>query len=135
MSNVLRKRAVHFLNGMEVIESQGGEEAYAIVENNEENRYLLMEAGIPLEIALKYGDEETFCILALAFGEGYADLHNGEKLIAYDGSVEIEVETGKSLVLYKNEDDYFISLHENNGYVSIVKLAEEQLQVMKSFIA
>lgn len=84
MNAVLRQRALNYLNKMDVIESQGGEESYALVENNEENRYLLTEAGIPLETALKYGDDETFCILALAFSEGYATYYDGEKLHYYD---------------------------------------------------
>lgn len=87
MSEVLRERALNYLNQMEVIESQGGEEAYALVENNEENRYLLTEAGIPLETALKYGDEENFCIIALACSEGYATWYTGNKLIFNEISV------------------------------------------------
>lgn len=87
----LRKRALYFLNQMEVIEENGGDSAYAIVENNEENRQLLQEAGIPLETALKYGDGETFCIIALACSEGYATWYNGSELIYHEVSVnEIE---------------------------------------------
>lgn len=133
MRNVLRKRAVHFLNQMEVIESNGGEDAYALVENNEENRNLLIEAGIPLETAFEYGDEETFCVLALAFGEGYADLYDGQKLVAYDSSVELEIDSGKYLVIYRNEKDYFISLQDDNGYATRVKLTEEQVKKIKKF--
>lgn len=84
MNNTLRQRALNYLNQMEVIESQGGEESYALVENNEENRRLLTEAGIPLETALKYGDKETFCIIALACSEGYATYYDGENLHYYD---------------------------------------------------
>lgn len=91
MSKALRERALNYLNQMEVIESQGGEEAYALVENNEENRYLLTEAGIPLETALKYGGGDTFCILSLACSEGYATWYTGAKLIFNEVSVsEIE---------------------------------------------
>lgn len=84
----LRNRALHFLNQMEVIEENGGEEAYALVENNEENRLLLQEAGIPLETALRYGDEDTFCIISLAISEGYATYYTGDKLIYHDISVD-----------------------------------------------
>ncbi len=80
MSVVLKERALHFLNQMEILESQGGDNAYALVENNEENRYLLTEAGIPIETALKYGDDKTFCIIALACGEGFANWYDGTKL-------------------------------------------------------
>lgn len=79
--NILeRQKVLDCLNSMEVIESEGGDSAYALVENNEENRKLLDEAGIPLETALKYGDKETFCIIALASGEGYANWYENGKL-------------------------------------------------------
>lgn len=100
MSKVLRERALHYLNQMEVIESQGGEESYALVENNEKNRYLLTEAGIPLETALKYGDSETFCIIALACSEGYATWYTGDKLIFNEVSVnDIESKIQDRIVL------------------------------------
>lgn len=68
-----RERLLDCLNSMEVLAESSGEEAYVLVENNEKNRKLLDKAGIPLEKALSYGDNETFCILALALSEGYAN--------------------------------------------------------------
>ncbi|WP_339148388.1 hypothetical protein [Sutcliffiella sp. BMC8] len=83
MNAIKRQTALNCLNKMEVIESEGGESAYALVENNEDNRKLLKEAGIPLETALRYGDNETFCIIALACGESYANWYDGTKLYYY----------------------------------------------------
>lgn len=84
LSAIEKQRVLDFLNQMEVTESEGGDCAYASVENNETNRELLKEAGIPLETALQYGDEESFCIIALACGEGYATWYDGTKLHNYD---------------------------------------------------
>lgn len=84
MTLVEKQKILDCLNSMEVIEQSGGEEAYALVENNEENRKLLEEAGIPLEKALGYGDDETFCIFALAFNEGYANWYDGTNLLWKD---------------------------------------------------
>ncbi len=61
------------LNGMEVVESQGGEDAYMLVDNSVENRAKLNAFGITDEKINGYGDENTFCILALAFDMGFAD--------------------------------------------------------------
>jgi hypothetical protein len=106
MNKVLRERALHFLNQMEVIESQGGEETYALVENNEESRYLLTEAGIPLETALKYGDEETFCIVALACSEGYATWYTGDKLIFNEVTVnDIESKIQERMILLSKNNE------------------------------
>lgn len=81
-----KQRVLDILNSMEIVESNGGEEPYALVEVNDENIELLKEAGIPLETALKYGDEEHFCIVALAFSEGYANWWTGgsQKLMYED---------------------------------------------------
>jgi hypothetical protein len=77
-----RQAVLDVLNGLEVIDQQGGEDAYMLVENSEENRAKLSEVGVSAETILKYGDTETFCILALAFGEGYCDEVQGLKLVA-----------------------------------------------------
>ncbi|RJX40953.1 hypothetical protein D3P09_02745 [Paenibacillus pinisoli] len=64
---------LNVLNSLEVIEQQGGEDSYILVANNEVNRSRLAAVGVPAEKMVYYGDDETFCILALAFGERYAD--------------------------------------------------------------
>lgn len=69
------QKILDVLNSLEVIEKQGGEDSYMLVENNEENRKQLNDVGISNEVIAKYGDNERFCILALAFGEGYADFY------------------------------------------------------------
>ncbi len=68
------------LNELEVFESTGGEEAYALVYKTEEVIEDLHDVGISKETIDKYGDEETFCILALAFSEGFANWYDGTKL-------------------------------------------------------
>lgn len=71
------------LNSLEVMEYQGGEEAYALVENTLENRAELNHFGITEETVNKYGDNETFCIFALAFDNGFSDYHQGGKLYLF----------------------------------------------------
>jgi hypothetical protein len=102
------------LNSLEFIETNGGEEAYILVENNDENHKILNEVGISSETINRYGDEETFCILALAFSEGYCDLYEHGKLIAFDKSIELEVGNGKSVILYKHEGKSYLTLSEDS---------------------
>lgn len=85
MTNEERQAICDVLNSLEVIEQNGGEDAYILVDNNEQNREKLNSVGIGTEKIYAYGDDETFCILALAFGEEYAD--------NYDGKFIIEAET------------------------------------------
>lgn len=83
MNKVEKQRVLDVLNSLEVIEQQGGEDAYMLVDNTEENRKRLNEVGVSDEIINGYGDENAFCILALAFGENYADEFVGGKFIKY----------------------------------------------------
>lgn len=79
-----RQKVLDVLNSLEVIETNGGDEPYILVENNEKNRQLLKSVGISEETVWKYGDDETFCILALAWNEGYANHCKNGKLIWLD---------------------------------------------------
>ncbi|MCM3131864.1 hypothetical protein M3629_03660 [Paenibacillus polysaccharolyticus] len=66
------------LNSLEVVEKQGGEDSYILVKNNVETRKKLISLGVNPKAINDYGDKETFCILALAFNEGYANFwHKG----------------------------------------------------------
>lgn len=68
-----RQAILDVLNNLKVIEKQGGDDSYILVENNAENRRKLAAVGVYAETIRKYGDSEDFCILALAFNEKYAD--------------------------------------------------------------
>jgi hypothetical protein len=78
------------LNSLEVIEMNGGEDPYILVANNEENRKKLNAVGVTDETITRYGDDETFCILALAFNEGYADEYRDGKLVLW-GPIDDEL--------------------------------------------
>ncbi len=78
------KEVLNVLSNLDVSEQSGGEEAYALVEINDEVVDQLDSVGIDIDTAKKYGDDETFCILALAFSEGYANWYDGDKLHNYD---------------------------------------------------
>lgn len=125
MNAIERQMVLNCLNRMEVIESEGGDSAYALVENNEDNRELLKEAGISLETALRYGDNETFCILALACGEGYANWYDGNKL-SYESKPEFKVCLHKkgAHTLERNNDSWMIDGIEIDQEHAISELVE-----------
>ncbi|MBY0122179.1 hypothetical protein [Bacillus sp. S/N-304-OC-R1] len=129
-----RKEIAAVLNSFEVIESSGGEEAYALVANTEENRKELNEVGVPSDVINGYGDEDTFCILSLGFSEGYIDLYDGEKVIAFDESIEFEMDGNKSVTLYKNEGEYFLCVSNDGGSVDIMNISDEQRETIKKIL-
>lgn len=79
-----RKKVLDVLNSLKVVEFNGGDEPYILVENSSSNREKLNAVGVSNEVIDKYGDEETFCILALAFSEGYANDYLDGKLVYKD---------------------------------------------------
>lgn len=81
-----RQAICDVLNSLEVIEQQGGDDAYILVANNKTNRVKLAAVGVPLDKINLYGDGESFCILALAFGEGYASDYRDGRLFAGEPS-------------------------------------------------
>lgn len=83
MSNEEKQAILDVLNSLEVVEQQGGEDAYILVRNDENTRAELEAVGVSAETFERYGDDETSCILALAFGEEYADEYENEKLIVW----------------------------------------------------
>ncbi|WP_339167050.1 hypothetical protein NSQ24_01335 [Brevibacillus sp. FSL L8-0520] len=88
----MNKQAVlAVLNSLEVAEINGGEDAYILVANNEENRKKLNDVGVSDETIRKYGgDDEFICILALAFHEGYADNYESGKFVQW-GPIDDEL--------------------------------------------
>ncbi len=74
------------LNSLPVIDSNGGDDAYILVANTQEVRERLAAAGVVSaandpDVLGRYGDEDEFCILAFAFGDGYANDYQGGKLV------------------------------------------------------
>jgi|GEM_PF-4084056 len=65
-------KVLEALETLEIVEMQGGEDAYILVDFNNENRETLHAVGVTDEMMLKYGDESSFCILALAYNEKLA---------------------------------------------------------------
>lgn len=99
------------LNNLEVFEENGGEDPYMLVENNEENSKALEEVGVSQETINKYGDEEDFCILALAFSEGYANWYEKGKLVYKDEEIANELKNEIQHILDSPITD-FTELHE-----------------------
>jgi hypothetical protein len=71
------------LNSLEVVEQNGGDEAYILVNNNPENRAELIAVGVAADTIERYGEDDTFCILAMAFNEKYADEYENGKFILW----------------------------------------------------
>ena len=126
------QKVLDVLNSLNVIEKQGGEDAYILIENNDENQKLLNDVGVDSETINKYGDEEAFCALALAFSEGYADLYMDGKFIKFDKSVEIDV-GNKTVLLFKQNEERFLAIAHHDGTISEVKLTESQINEIKKF--
>jgi hypothetical protein len=130
-----KQRVLDVLNSLEWIETNGGDEAYILVENSEENHKQLNAVGITSETINQYADEETFCALSLAFGEGFCDIYESGKLIAFDKSIEVNLEKGKSIILYKHNEEFYLTISEDSGRIETAKLTDEQLQEIKNVIA
>ncbi|MGG1637208.1 hypothetical protein [Paenibacillus sp. NRS-1760] len=78
-----KQTALNVLNSLEVIEQQGGEDCYILVANSEENRKKLNAVGISNETIQAYGDNDTFCILSIAFNEGLCNEYNNGRLVIW----------------------------------------------------
>ena len=105
------------LNSLEVVESQGGDDAYLLVANSPENRAKLNAVGVTDEQINGYGDEETFCLLALAFDLDFADeIDTDGKLAKWD------------LVTFRERAQIIIDaeLIESNDYPSIYSVSVAQ---------
>ncbi|UED72238.1 hypothetical protein [Brevibacillus sp. DP1.3A] len=58
-----RQAFLDILNSLQVLDSEGGESAYILVENNEEVLRKLNAVGIVDEVINQYGDDESFDLL------------------------------------------------------------------------
>lgn len=135
MNTIENQRVLDVLNNLEVIEENGGEEAYILVANNEENRKRLNAVGVSNEIIDNYGDKETFCILALACSEGYADWTKNGRLIKFDQEVEIDIGQNNTIHLVKYDGDFFVAFTKDGGEVLSKKLSPIELNALKKTIA
>lgn len=87
----MNKQAVlDVLNSLEVVDQQGGDDAYMLVDNNDEVREKLAAVGVAPETIRKYGDDESFCVLALAFGERYCDEYDNKNFVLW-GPIDDEL--------------------------------------------
>ncbi|SDK47578.1 hypothetical protein [Sediminibacillus albus] len=82
-----KQKVLDVLNNLEVFEQQGGEDAYMLVEINDDVLNKLEQVGVSEKTVKKYGDDETFCILAFAFGEGYANDYVGQLVYEYQEDI------------------------------------------------
>lgn len=135
MKTINKKAVVKVLNSFEIVEVNGGDSAYILVEDKKENRKALNKVGISNKTINKYSDKENICILSLGFSENLVDLYDGDKLIAFDSQFEVEIEKGKSIILYKLDGETNIAVSDDGGPVSTLKLTKKQLKEIKNVIA
>lgn len=117
MTVVEKQKVLDVLNSLEVIEQSGGEDAYILVANNEDNLKKLNDLGVQADVINKYGDDETFCIIALAFSEKYAN----------------DFENGKLVYKTNQYAVYDTSSHDLNFHDTLEE-AEEDYKEAKSYI-
>ncbi|MCR6108651.1 hypothetical protein HXA34_20360 [Salipaludibacillus agaradhaerens] len=134
LNSLEKANVLEVLNDLEVIETNGGEEAYVLVENNADNHKRLNDVGISSETINKYGDEDTFCILALAFSEGYCDFYDDGELIAFEESTEVDVQEGKSVVFYKYQNKHHLAILQTEGRLYKTELTKAQIERIKNTI-
>ncbi|NDI37181.1 hypothetical protein [Chengkuizengella sediminis] len=85
-----KQTVLDVLNNFEVYEESGGEDAYILIENSEENRKRLNDVGVTNKEIDNAADEEFFCTIALAFNGGYADNYEYGKFVLW-GPIDDEL--------------------------------------------
>ncbi|AOZ91585.1 hypothetical protein [Paenibacillus crassostreae] len=102
------------LNSLEVIEQYGGDDAYILVENSIETRAKLNTVGVTDEQILGVGDEEQFCILALACNEGFAtDYQDGKLVFIESKEITCKLLDGSEVIL--SEGDRVLAVRTTTG--------------------
>lgn len=80
------------LNSLEVIDQEGGEDLYVLVENNDKNREVLSKIVPDVdEYVRQVGDSETIDLVLAAFEYADADYYTGSKFktITKDEAVDL----------------------------------------------
>ncbi|MCM3141688.1 hypothetical protein [Brevibacillus sp. MER 51] len=85
-----RQAILDVLNSLEVVETNGGDSPYILVENNEDVRMKLNAVGVTDEVINQYGDDDSFDVLALGCAEGYADYWEKGKFVVW-GPIDDEL--------------------------------------------
>lgn len=80
-----KQAVVDVLNSLKVLDRNGGDDAYILIEKNEENRSRLNGVGVSDEIIDSYSEDDTTCIMSMAFGEKFADEYEGGRFVVWQG--------------------------------------------------
>ncbi|MGG4440002.1 zf-TFIIB domain-containing protein [Brevibacillus fortis] len=133
-----RQAVLDVLNSLEVVETNGGDSPYILVENNEIVRQKLNAVGITNEVINQYGDDDSFDVLSLAFAEGYTDYYEKGKFVLWgpiddelrdrvrngEGTTEDAERLLKEFARYENEGKPEIDWH---------KTSNTQIEVNKAY--
>lgn len=132
MNAIEKQRVLDVLNSLEVLDQLGGEDAYILVDSNEETLKKLNDVGVSRETIYKYGDENGFCILALAFNENYATGIENEKLIYQEDDFEKWVTESENKMF---EFEKFKRIGKENDFVfqTLVFMGEASQKMSLAF--
>lgn len=92
-----KKEIVKVLNNIEIIEENGGEDGYALAEQNQKNYDDLAAVGVTKETIDEYASDGCFCVLSLAFSENIANHIENGKFKAVEDIVTIDLQTKNGL--------------------------------------
>ena len=82
----MNKQAVcDVLNNLKVMEKQGGEDMYILVQVTDEVREKLNAVGVDNVTIDSYSEEDVICILTMATCEKYADDYQKGRFIVWNG--------------------------------------------------
>ena len=126
-----KQRVLGVLNSLEVIESEGGESAYILVEASKDNIEWMNSVGIANEILDKYIDGNTIDILALAAGERIAHLHRYGRLVQ---STDIYIDDDDSINIYDLNGSIIMEGEGREGVKWKTMLSPEERRELKKLL-
>lgn len=129
------QKILDVLNNTEIFERNGGEDPYLLVEITPENEKAFNEAGVSTETLKRYGDDTTFCLLALALGEGFADEYNRGTFIKRDKGLSLPLASGHTVDFFNHEGKTVVGLVNSNHYcISELTLTAEEKQALRDLL-
>lgn len=130
-----KQAVLDVLNNLEVIETNGGEDPYILVERTDATIQKLNDVGVSTETIDQYGDEETFCILALGFGEQCANFVKNGALKNVENATELTFPNGYTVQLFEFEGKVRLTLLDSAGVLMSESIVTpEEARTIKSIL-
>lgn len=132
-----KKAIVKVLNNIEIIEENGGEDGYALAEQNQKNYDALAAVGVKKETIDEYASDGCFCVLSLAFSENIANHIENGKLKAVENIVTTDIQTKNGLAqmgILKDEDKTKMFYMDASVCVS-KELSKDEINALKDMLS